>query len=168
MVSLLLRLRQCRDLALQVSEAYDKHHYCNLFRLRQPVNFQVGDFFMVRTVPYPRVGPKTDTNGSATRLLLIWDGPHRITRVFATTYCEIQDRHDQGVHVVNVARLLPCTFFRPCSIRIEKVLRSVLPQPPTPVTPPSSAEAKEEEKSADAPTVLVAVLTPADIAILCN
>jgi transposase InsO family protein len=39
MVSLPLRLRQCRDLALQVSEAYDQHRYSELFRLRHPVNF---------------------------------------------------------------------------------------------------------------------------------
>jgi hypothetical protein len=50
-VSLPLRLRQCRYLALQVSEAYDLHRYSELFRLRHPVNFQVGDFIMVRTVP---------------------------------------------------------------------------------------------------------------------
>ncbi len=65
---------------------------------------------MVRTVPYPRVGPRMDTNGLATRLLLIWDGPHRI---LATMHCEIQDRHDQEVHVVNVARLLRTFVINP-------------------------------------------------------
>ena len=80
---------------------------------------------MPRSVPYPRQGAKTEVEALATRLLLLWDGPHRVTRVLGTTHCEIEDCRHQSLRVLNFSRLLRYVHFRPNNTRAD---RKAIPQ----------------------------------------